>query len=79
MQQAGLAALRRVESSWTGGQTRVLCIGRQILNHWTTREFPNTHFRKISLAAVGWINYSKTGILQEKSQVKRQELLGQII
>ena len=27
-------------SSWTRDQTQVPCIGRQILNHWTTREAP---------------------------------------
>ena len=56
----GLVALRHVESSQTRGQTRVPSIGRQILNHWTTREVPNIHFRKNPLAAVGWINYSMT-------------------
>ena len=34
----GLAALRHVGSSWTREQSYVPCIGRQILNHWTTRE-----------------------------------------
>ena len=33
-----LLAPRHVESSWTSDQTCVFCIGRQILNHWTTRE-----------------------------------------
>ena len=27
-------------SSWTRGQTSVPCLGRQILNHWTTKEAP---------------------------------------
>ena len=36
----GLVALRRVESSQTKDQTHVPCIGRQIPNHWTTREIP---------------------------------------
>ena len=27
-----------VGSSWTRDQTRVPCIGRQTLNHWTSRE-----------------------------------------
>ena len=31
-------ALWNVESSWTKGRNRVLCIGRLLLNHWTTRE-----------------------------------------
>ena len=33
-----LAALRHVESSQTRDQTRVPSTGRQVLNHWTTRE-----------------------------------------
>ena len=36
----GLVAPRPVESSWTWAQTCVLCIGRQILNHWATKEVP---------------------------------------
>ena len=45
----GLVALWNVESSWTRDGTCVPCIGRQILNHWTTREvqlpvFYYTHF-----------------------------------
>ena len=31
-------APQHVESSWTSNQTCAPCIGRQILNHWTTRE-----------------------------------------
>ena len=30
--------MQHVESSWTRDQTSVCCIGRQILNHWTTTE-----------------------------------------
>ena len=36
----GLVSLRHVGSSWTRDQTCVPCIGRGILNHWTTREVP---------------------------------------
>ena len=36
----GLVALRHVGSSRTRAQTRVPCIGRQILKHRTTREVP---------------------------------------
>ena len=32
----GLASLRHVESSWTRDRTHVPCIGRWILNTWTT-------------------------------------------
>ena len=34
----GLVALWHVESSWTRDWTRVPCIGRYSLNHWTVRE-----------------------------------------
>ena len=34
----GLVAPRHVGSSRTRARTRVPCIGRQILNHWATRE-----------------------------------------
>ena len=33
-----LVAPQNVGSSWTRDRTGVLCIARQILNHWTTRE-----------------------------------------
>ena len=39
-----LVAPGHVESSWTRDQTHVLCIGRQILNHWNTREVQNVTF-----------------------------------
>ena len=35
---SGLVASWHVESSQTRDGTRVPCIGRQILKHWTTRE-----------------------------------------
>ena len=34
----GLVAAQHMESISTRDQTNVPCIGRQILNHWTTRE-----------------------------------------
>ena len=34
----GLVALGHVGSSWIRDHTYIPCIGRQILNHWTTRE-----------------------------------------
>ena len=34
----GLVALRHVESSWIRDHKHVPCIGRGILNHWTTME-----------------------------------------
>ena len=33
---SGLVAQQQVESSWTRNRTRVPCIGRRILNHWTS-------------------------------------------
>ena len=40
----GLVAPRHVGSSQTRARTRVPCIGRQILNHCTTRETLIVHF-----------------------------------
>ena len=34
----GLVVPQHVGSSWIRDQTCVPCIGRQVLNHWTTRE-----------------------------------------
>ena len=36
----GLVASWHVGSSWTRDHTYVPCTGRQIINHWTTREAP---------------------------------------
>ena len=36
----GLVVPRHMGSFQTRDQTHVLCIGRQILNHWTIREVP---------------------------------------
>ena len=41
----GLVAPKHVESSPTRDQTHVPCIGKQILNHWTTREVPGVSFK----------------------------------
>ena len=40
--RTGLVARWHVESSWTRAWTRVPCIGRQILNHCTSREAQDT-------------------------------------
>ena len=40
----GLAAPRLVGSSGTRDGTRVLCIGRRILTHWTASEVPSAVF-----------------------------------
>ena len=39
----GLVAMWHLGSSWTRDRTHGPCIGRQILNHWTTREVLNLH------------------------------------
>ena len=36
--RTGLVALQHVESSQTRDQTQVPCTGRQVLNHWATRD-----------------------------------------
>ena len=46
LQHTGLVALQHVESFWTRDRTCVPCIGRQILNHWTTRGVPIFHCLK---------------------------------
>ena len=40
MQPTDLVALQYVGSSWTRDPNCAPCVGRQILNHWTTREVP---------------------------------------
>ena len=49
LQRAGLVAMRHVGSSQSRDQTCVPCIGRWILNHWTTRETPSLVFCSSSL------------------------------
>ena len=41
----GVVAPRHVGSSKTRDRTYVPCIGRQILNHWATREVPHPTFK----------------------------------
>ena len=45
----GLVAPQHVGSSQTRDQTHVPCIGRQILNHCTTREIPLLNFDRHSI------------------------------
>ena len=54
----GLVALRHVEFSQTRDQTCVPCIGRQILNHWTTREVSGDLFLMFT---PGYLNRKRTG------------------
>ena len=49
----GFVAAWRMESSRSRDQTHVPCTGRQILNHWTTREVPGSHLRDETLEAQG--------------------------
>ena len=47
----GLVAPWDVESSWTKDWTYAPCIGRWILNHWTTREVPWSWIFMLSLTS----------------------------
>ena len=57
----GLVAPRHVGSSQTRARTRVPCIGRQILNHCTTREAPVHCFLRHHASAHS-INYYSVNI-----------------
>ena len=48
-----LDALQPVQTSWTRARTHVLCIGRQITNHWTT-ESPRIVYLNILLLLNSW-------------------------
>ena len=51
----GVVAPQHVESSQTRDQTHIPCIGRWILNHWTTRAvFPRSlYWRSVDNSIVG--------------------------
>ena len=58
---SGLAAPRHLESSRARGPTRVPCVDRRILNHWTTREVQtklglplHPHSKLFMGLGVGW-------------------------
>ena len=58
----GLVAPRHVGSSQTRARTRVPCIGRQTLNHCTTREAPELVFkRKVFIGHVTWRSSTNAG------------------
>ena len=63
----GLVAPRHVGSSQTRARTRVPCIGRQILNHWATREAPKFYFLKMSLNDT-FVKYSKYLLLRSLNE-----------
>ena len=48
-QHTGVVASQHVGSSQTRGGTHVPCIGKQILNHWTTKEPTHRLFREKKL------------------------------
>ena len=48
----GLVAPRHVGSSWTRAQNRVPCIGRRILNHYTTGEVPESLYSGTTVSIV---------------------------
>ena len=48
----GTAAPQHVESSQTRDGTRVPCLGRWILNHWTTREVLSPSFDERAVKCV---------------------------
>ena len=47
LQLLGLAAPQRAQSSQTRDRTRVPCIGRWSLIHWTAREVPSLYFQML--------------------------------
>ena len=51
----GVVALQHVGSSQTRDRTPVPHIGRQILNHWTTREIPDS-FNKVHFTSFPFMN-----------------------
>ena len=63
--RTGLIAPWRVGSSWTKNQTCVPCIGRWILNHWTTREVPAFNilnrnvYKAFHVGCCPWLDFQK--------------------
>ena len=50
-----LVVLWHVESPWTRDETSILCIGRWILDHWTTREVLSVVINKASTPETFWV------------------------
>ena len=48
--RSGTVAPQHVGSQFSGDQTHVPCIARQVLNHWTTREVPTGTLFKLHQA-----------------------------
>ena len=55
----GLVALWHVEPSQTRNGTCVLCVGRQIFNHRTTREVLKMTFRAMVMEDITTCSYKK--------------------
>ena len=51
----GLVASQQVETSWTRDPTHVSCIGMWILNHWATREVPES---ALLIVTYSWLSPS---------------------
>ena len=64
----GLVAMWHVESSQPKDRTQVPCIGRCILNHWTTREVPHLTLNGL-LCCISFINYSFVVVVQSLGHV----------
>ena len=58
----GLVVPQHVEYFWIRDQIRVFCIGRWILNHWTTREV-------LCVALNSWFLEEKVSVLYESQSV----------
>ena len=63
MWPTGSVAPRHAGSPWTWDRTPVTCIGRQILIHWTTREFPDIYFTYFWIVEVQDQGASAAGVL----------------
>ena len=73
----GLVAPQRVGSSQTRDRTHVPCIGREILNYWTTREVPKRILRLIKGKNLGkaWGNFADSKELEVLRREMSREML----
>ena len=77
MWRTGLVAPWHVRSSWIGAQTRVPCIGRQILNHCATREALTRFLSPVSMGQDS--GPGSAGPLLRTSQAAIQVLAGAVV
>ena len=61
----GLVVPRHVESFWTRDQTHVLCIDRQIINHWTTWEVQNYSYTLQSFFLASHVTLLHIGLVPD--------------